>query len=151
MVRRYHRVFIQMVVCLVAVSVTAPKSQSSEEESRQRTQRTTEVGLSGIQTQLDSTFTSIGDTHKTHSANDLRGNEAASANSKTRYSHYTSNSSNFDDAINDNCTSLRNPEPHYNSSCELVHAECGEKTQLINYIALVLCDLIHVQVHNYTS
>lgn len=45
----------------------------------------------------------------------------------------------------DNCTN-----PHdkgsYESSCKFVLAECGKKSELINYLAFVLCDLPNLEV-----
>lgn len=48
--------------------------------------------------------------------------------------------------IQDNCTHPRQPFPWYNDSCDFVHAECGGKSELIDYLAFVLCDLPKAQV-----
>ncbi len=45
----------------------------------------------------------------------------------------------------DNCTHPRQ-HPMYNDSCDFVHAECGGKSELIDYLAFVLCDLPKAQV-----
>ncbi len=46
---------------------------------------------------------------------------------------------------NDNCT-----DPHdkgsYESTCQFVKAECGKKSELIDYLAFVLCDLPYIEV-----
>ena len=46
----------------------------------------------------------------------------------------------------DNCTDPREDKGVYNTSCEFVLEECGHKSELIDYLAFVLCDLPHVQV-----
>lgn len=46
----------------------------------------------------------------------------------------------------DNCTHPRQPYPWYNDSCDFVHAECRGKSELIDYLAFVLCDLPKAQV-----
>lgn len=47
----------------------------------------------------------------------------------------------------DNCTHPRQPLPRYNNSCDFVHAECKDKSELIDYLAFVLCDLPKAQVY----
>ena len=46
----------------------------------------------------------------------------------------------------DNCS-----DPHdkgdYQSSCQFVLAECSKKSELINYLAFVVCDLPHLEVN----
>ena len=49
---------------------------------------------------------------------------------------------------NDSCTSVRDPPPAYNSSCELVRKECKNKIQLFDYLSFVVCSLQKVQVGN---
>ena len=52
----------------------------------------------------------------------------------------------------DNCTHPRQPMPRYNDSCNFVHAECKDKSELIDYLAFVLCDLPKAQVlHSYMA
>lgn len=51
----------------------------------------------------------------------------------------------------DNCTHPRQPFPWYNDSCDFVHAECGGKSELIDYLAFVLCDLPKAQVPTHDS
>ena len=46
----------------------------------------------------------------------------------------------------DNCTHPRQPMPLYNDSCDFVHAECEGKSELIDYLAFVLCNLPRAQV-----
>ena len=46
----------------------------------------------------------------------------------------------------DNCTHPRQYFPQYNDSCDFVHAECTGKSELIDYLAFVLCDLPKAQV-----
>lgn len=50
------------------------------------------------------------------------------------------------EVVSDNCTHPRQPLPRYNNSCDFVHAECGGKAELIDYLAFVLCDLPRAQV-----
>lgn len=49
----------------------------------------------------------------------------------------------------DNCTHPRHPLPRYNDSCDFVHAECEGQSELIDYLAFVLCDLRKAQVYLY--
>ena len=51
-----------------------------------------------------------------------------------------------EEMFEDNCTHPRQPFPLYNDSCDLVHAECRGKSELIDYLAFVLCDLPKAQV-----
>jgi len=51
-----------------------------------------------------------------------------------------------EEIFEDNCTHPRQPFPLYNDSCDLVHAECRGKSELIDYLAFVLCDLPKAQV-----
>ena len=46
----------------------------------------------------------------------------------------------------DNCS---NPHDHgdYQNSCQFVLAECSKKSELINYLAFVVCDLPHLEVN----
>ncbi len=53
--------------------------------------------------------------------------------------------------VEDNCTHPHQPLPQYNDSCDFVHAECSDKTELIDYLAFVLCDLPNAQVDNNDS
>ena len=46
----------------------------------------------------------------------------------------------------DNCTNPQEDYEGYNTSCEFVLEECGHKSELIDYLAFVLCDLPHLQV-----
>lgn len=46
----------------------------------------------------------------------------------------------------DNCTNPRESKEAYNDSCEFVLEECQHKSELINYLAFVLCDLQDFQV-----
>ena len=50
---------------------------------------------------------------------------------------------------NDNCTNPRNPPQKYKNSCDFVHDECAGKTELIDYLAFVVCSLSSVQVSTY--
>lgn len=55
------------------------------------------------------------------------------------------NGSESNNSQNDNCT-----DPHdkgsYENTCQFVIAECGKKSELINYLAFVLCDLPDLEV-----
>ena len=53
--------------------------------------------------------------------------------------------------MDDNCTHPRQPFPWYNNSCDLIHAECRGKSELIDYLAFVLCDLPKAQVPIYAQ
>ena len=46
-----------------------------------------------------------------------------------------------------NCTSPQNPpRPLYNNSCQFVHAACTGQSQLLNYLAFVVCSLSDMKV-----
>ena len=61
-----------------------------------------------------------------------------------RREHDNSNSSNEATA---NCTAPRDyPKYWYNSSCQYVHEECAGQSQLLNYLAFVVCTLDNVKV-----
>ncbi len=52
-------------------------------------------------------------------------------------------------SLSDNCTDP-NDKGSYESSCQLVLAECGKKSELIDYLAFVVCDLPYMEVCTYT-
>lgn len=41
----------------------------------------------------------------------------------------------------DNCSSINDYEPSYNSSCEFVEEQCQDKHELFNYLQFAVCDL----------
>lgn len=55
------------------------------------------------------------------------------------------------ESLLDNCTHPRQPLPQYNDSCTFVHAVCEGKAELINYLALILCDLPKAEVCTHTN
>lgn len=48
--------------------------------------------------------------------------------------------------VEGNCSDPAHPRPNYNTSCEYVIAECSHKFHLFNYLELVYCKLVHIQV-----
>ncbi len=48
-------------------------------------------------------------------------------------------------SLRDNCTDP-NDKGSYESSCQLVLAECSKKSELIDYLAFVVCDLPYMEV-----
>ncbi len=53
--------------------------------------------------------------------------------------------------LESNCTHPRQPLPLYNDSCDYVHVECRSKSELIDYLAFVLCTLPEAQVYTHIA
>ncbi len=60
------------------------------------------------------------------------------------------NDSEPDYSQHDNCTDPRD-KGSYENTCQFVIAECGKKSELINYLAFALCDLPYLEVRMYPN